>query len=580
MRIGCPPQLSDSVVAWSEQYPLLVPVFNPEVPLSAFLNPYPGIGMALSMVAPHDERRSGPSSRHVRVLAVSPDGHFMGRLCAKFYSVSCQDMEYFWKSCAYQLECASKQPMPVPNHWALETPMDCLESLTDLKSWKFDRHSNAGQAINSMLSRSLAGRGSIDQGDSTVRDREIQDRLSSQFSEVVHTFLGNALYPGMFSLLVARPKCSYSTLHRLMSLAMLESNSGRGYLEVAIRTESLAILDLATREDGKAVLRAIFEGRSLPKLLKQEFDMDAGIHRRTLQRLTAPNQPCTTNPVLANLPMSANTLLASLPVLKLIPYERWPRTHECWCDVFGLASELHNLDIDDGLKQRLLFRLLDRKIEEPSHSLFLILEYCKTLCVAAKNLAGMNLELQRASSIVIDLVERSDYHDLEELLDIDEIGPTVVLVSTISGVDVNTLTRELFSLAPSVPEDFECAPYVIEPLRNINACMEHGISASMCIRAPEHAIHYGAGACALYKVSHWSGAPLGTIACAFDNSDPSAAEVGVWEFNGVNNNQTNVDLQSLSAALAKRFSEPAHLAKFATYTEAVSAFRLLAGARG
>lgn len=578
MPSAYPPQLNDCVVSWSEQFPLLAPVFASDAPLSVFQNPYPGIGMALAMVAPEYERRSSPRSRRVRLLAVSQDGRFMARLSAKLYS-EVEDLEYFWRHCASILAYASKQPLPVPNHWALEAPMDSLESLTSIKSWKFVHDTNPGQTLSAMLGRSLGLETIVDHGDPTVRDRDIQERLSRQFSEVVRTFLANALDPGMLSLLVARPRLSFSTLHRLMSLAMLKDDNGRRYMEFAIKTESLAVIDLAAREDGKAVCEAIFGGHSLPQLLKQDFDMDPGIHRRTLLHGIAPTQSGKSNPVLANLPMSSDSFLASLPVLKLLPYERWPRTHERWCDFFGVASELHILDIEDGLKQSLLFWLMNEKVVESSSSyyLYMLLDYAKALCDAAKNLAGIALELKEAIAISVNFMENHRYHCPEELLDSEDIGPTVVLVSQISRIDINILSKSLFEKTPSIPNDFDCAHFVITPLHNINMCMEHGVAASQCFRAPETAVYYGAVACALYGVSYLSGAPLGSIGCAYDGSDLNAPEVGVFECKGINN-RMSVDLESLSAALAMRFSQPDQLSNFVVYTEAVSRYRVLAGA--
>lgn len=571
--------LNEGFVEWSDQLPLLAPAITPGAMLSVS-HPYPGIGMALVMVAPEHEKGTSPDMRRVRLLAVSPDGHFMAKISAKFYSVSAEDLDHFWKHSASLLACARKQSLPVPKHWCLDIPFDSLQSLININSWEFSCNSNSELAITSLFRRSLGMETSVDNRDQTVGDRHIQEQLSRRFSDCILTFLQRSLDPSLFSLLMARPQLGFSTLHKLMTFAKANRRNAWRYMQNAIRTESLSILDLVARDEGRAVREAIFAGKSLPKLLKEDYGIDGGVHRRTLVRPPVLNQFGAENSVLANLPLSSSSFFASLPLLKMLPFERWPTSRTRWQDFFNLASELHNLEIDLEFKKSLLCWVMNNKMKHPSYALFRFLAYCETLCSVAKNLAGINLDQRDARAFVVGFMESNGYQCPDEVLNTEAVGATVTLVASISGIDINTLCGELFALTPPLPDDFDCMRhYVITPLSSLFVCMEHGLATSQCLKTPETAIKYAAR-CALYGVRFWtSGVPLGTIACEYDTSDASAPKVVVSEFNGVHNQRT-ASLAAIASSLAVSFSRPEHLVNFVIHSEATTKFRKLAGARG
>lgn len=512
------------------QMSLLPPAFGGESEIAVFVAPYPGIQMAFA-VESVPKRQSDPATRHIKFLVSAPDGQ-LARLTSKQYSVASDDLDSMWRYVRFGLNHARNQPLPTVRDWSLALPHDCLKSLADIRTWIRDETVLEGLSVSGQEPR-LDTADAAEFRTATNLDASLRARL---FANWMDEFLQLAIDKVTYELATARRYLGISKIRWLMAEAQFQGRESIRNMASAIRTETLAILDLCTQAAGRPLLDAILRGDSLPALKMHAFGIDRGMHRRSVVGPSVRNHTEISAPAdfrerafitLPNLPISGRSYLASVTYLKHVPDCLWPGSQDKWCELLHFVGQLSKLGIDDRVSQHLVHWLLDGELSQPVPFLDQFLVFCQAVCDAAERITGKPLDLSDAGAEVLLLLAEKGLECGPEVLASPDCGCMLPIVSKVCAIPLSDLTQPLFEF-PSIPEEFDCGNFVLRTL-NLRACMAHGVAVSQCIQRADMAIHYASRGYALYAVNHSSGSPLGTIALALDGGDAHVDSVGVFQ---------------------------------------------------
>jgi hypothetical protein len=330
----------------------------------------------------------------------------------------------------------------------------------------------------------------------------------------------------------------------------------------ALRTESIALLDLAGsaagNHAGAAVFQAIVSGESLPKALASIGIARAG-HRRTIRKISEDPFKNTVTNGLSDIPLSGKNWLWVMSIASHLDFELWPRNEAHWYELFFVAMTVEGMQLTDAFLSQLLRWCAAREFADSSFRLALLLQQAQAIATGSKNLAHVEMSSESALSLALNLApidtRRADpLRQIGRRLDCDEVGKTVRTIARFTGISAEQLTVSAFAIHPGPAAGIQCNDgIVVQPLRSLREVIEHGKAMETCLADEDRAIQFASKGIAMYAIRLDSGKPIGTAALGFER-DRGAEHVVILQITGKANLPANPRLRNATNQLVRAFT--------------------------
>lgn len=547
---------------------------------------YPIVQLPRVLVWPRNEGRSGYKSLTVlHCLAISEDRKFAAQIDEIHFDNDCAEPQRFWQRVHEKLEHIRVRFFSRADDWSLRSPLGCFTTWTNTTTWLDGMRGDPTHPRARAQARALIVSDRFNAQEMMDAEAQAQRELEQQFVLGICHVL-SALVPEISALLVERPLLHMGIIERMLMLAEQSAHrDARRFSFQALRTEAIALLDLAVAvplcNAGATVLGAIFSGSSLPLALRS-LGISKGVHRRTVRRVEASTDRGNGGHGLSEMPLSGGNFLVVLGLAKYLPFERWPRQRSEWGEFITASTLFHEIAVPHPVLLRVLRWCAVCHFADCSMRIALLMDQAQALTVAAHNLYNRNLSLGDAYLIALDMapiVEASGdaLGQVENLLNPQEVERTANELAHFTGLPLETVVANAFTVHPGVPEAFQPDHHIeIQPLANLRDVVDHGLSCGTCLHDVTMAIHYAANAVALYAAHDANSDLMGTIALCLDGDELNQSVI-VSQVTGLFNREASPALFKLAHRFAKSFA-PEPVDAWQLFVDQAEYFRLLAGA--
>jgi hypothetical protein len=550
--------------------------------LEVFDFPYPGLARAATLIEPTGFAADGSVAYSLHYLAVTEDRIFAanGRV-SNISLVDMDDLDEMWSRVVAQVIEARNQAPSSRCDWSFPDPDDCFSTWSNADSWRLQPGGDPVHPAARVMARLMDSGACSTIAEGLEIEARAQRLFEAQLIDAIRQVL-DALDLDIALTMGQRPRLSMSVIHRLVCLATPHSQRVVHHALSALRTEGLAILDLAVcdiDERSAAVRAAIFQGESLPEALVK-VGISKAIHRRLLRRAYDDRVSAPVDG-LSEFPLSATNLFTAIPLAATLAFEVWPRTYRECHAFFSTIRVINESDVSVETGAHVLRWCVACGYEECRPRLGLLLEKANAIVGASLRLIGTAMSMTEALTLTLASVKGrvnriAPMGVLKEILDTENVGRTVIEIANAKSMTVAALTHRLFEFHPGPPPiDFGWKPYVVRALTTIDQVLDHGKNCGVCIADAATAVHYVSTGAALYSVDFWTGHPMGTIALCLEVSP--TPQIVVWQISGLNNASVSPILDALALALAEAFS--ANVSAWTVFHSHCIEFRRMVGAK-
>ena len=546
----------------------------------------PCAALACAFLVPQFNACNGAElGSEVLCLAVTADRQFAARVSLEITLPDLIDSNRIWHRLAGAVESTRQRYEGLTNEWLTQIPHDCYANWTNVLSWfpysaADTLHPVAKEfAMQSVVDDSFSAQQLMDTEAQFQSD--LEERIATGTAKVIST-----MEPEIASLLALRPSMPMRTIDQLRRRSRSSGrNDSMRFIMQALRTESIALLDLAASASGQPAGARIFEtivsGESLPKALTC-LGIARAAHRRTIRAFSEDPSKEAVKKGLSDIPLSGKNWLWVMSVASRLQFDLWPHKEAHWYEFFFVAMTLEGMQLTDTFLNQLLQWCAARDFADSSFRLALLLQKAQAIATATKNLAHLELSSECVLSHALNLTpidpRRGDpLRQIGNRVDCDEVGKTVRTISRFSGISTELLTMRVFKIHPGPTAGIRCSSgLAVQPLRSLHEVIEQGRKMGTCLADEERAIQYAANGIAMYAIRSDNGNPLGTVALGFERGR-GAEKVIIWQTTGNANTPATPRLMNAARQLVKWFTTNS-LEIWHTYLDHAEAFRHAAGA--